>query len=399
MLNMSTENNSEHLFKNSVKILTDLISFKTISGEDNNSLIDYCDDILKKIGASSFRTFDDDKKRVNLFATIKAKNPSNKKPIIFSGHTDVVPVSKGWSTDPFIATIKNNKLYGRGSCDMKGFIACTLAFAPIYSETNLDRDIHFSFTFDEETACQGAPILIEELKKRNITDGICIIGEPTNMKIIDAHKGCYEYTTYFEGLAGHSSAPNKGVSAVEYASRYVNKLIELRERLVERAPKDSIFDPPHSTLSIGGIFGGIAHNVIADKCHVNWETRPVVKEDAIFLNKELDKYANEILLPEMIKVYPNSSIKKKIIGEIVGFDRETKSDACELISSLTGDNSRQVVSFGTEAGLFQEIGISTVVCGPGSIEQAHKIDEYIVLDELKKCLKLLNGIKDKSSFN
>ena len=399
MLNMSTENNSEHLFKNSVKILTDLISFKTISGEDNNSLIDYCDDILKKIGASSFRTFDDDKKRVNLFATINAKNSSNKKPIIFSGHTDVVPVSKGWSTDPFIATIKNNKLYGRGSCDMKGFIACTLAFAPIYSETNLDRDIHFSFTFDEETACQGAPILIEELKKRNITDGICIIGEPTNMKIIDAHKGCYEYTTYFEGLAGHSSAPNKGVSAVEYASRYVNKLIELRERLVERAPKDSIFDPPHSTLSIGGIFGGIAHNVIADKCHVNWETRPVVKEDAIFLNKELDKYASEILLPEMIKVYPNSSIKKKIIGEIVGFDRETKSDACELISSLTGDNSRQVVSFGTEAGLFQEIGISTVVCGPGSIEQAHKIDEYIVLDELKKCLKLLNGIKDKSSFN
>ena len=396
---MSTENNSEHLFKNSVKILTDLISFKTISGEDNNSLIDYCDDILKKIGASSFRTFDDDKKRVNLFATIKAKKSSNKKPIIFSGHTDVVPVSKGWSTDPFIATIKNNKLYGRGSCDMKGFIACTLAFAPIYSETNLDRDIHFSFTFDEETACQGAPILIEELKKRNITDGICIIGEPTNMKIIDAHKGCYEYTTYFEGLAGHSSAPNKGVSAVEYASRYVNRLIELRERLVERAPKDSIFDPPHSTLSIGGIFGGIAHNVIADKCHVNWETRPVVKEDAIFLNKELDKYANEILLPEMIKVYPNSSIKKKIIGEIVGFDREAKSDACELISSLTGDNSRQVVSFGTEAGLFQEIGISTVVCGPGSIEQAHKIDEYIILDELKKCLKLLNGIKDKSSFN
>ena len=396
---MSTENNSEHLFKNSVKILTDLISFKTISGEDNNSLIDYCDNILKKIGASSFRTFDDDKKRVNLFATIKAKNSNNKKPIIFSGHTDVVPVSKGWSTDPFIATIKNNKLYGRGSCDMKGFIACTLAFAPIYSETNLDRDIHFSFTFDEETACQGAPILIEELKKRNITDGICIIGEPTNMKIIDAHKGCYEYTTYFEGLAGHSSAPNKGVSAVEYASRYVNRLIELRERLVERAPKDSIFDPPHSTLSIGGIFGGIAHNVIADKCHVNWETRPVVKEDAIFLNKELDKYANEILLPEMIKVYPNSSIKKKIIGEIVGFDREAKSDACELISSLTGDNSRQVVSFGTEAGLFQEIGISTVVCGPGSIEQAHKIDEYIILDELKKCLKLLNGIKDKSSFN
>ena len=219
------------------------------------------------------------------------------------------------------------------------------------------------------------------------------------MKIIDAHKGCYEYTTYFEGLAGHSSAPHKGVSAVEYAARYVNKLIELRKELRNRAPKDSIFDPPYSTLQIGGIFGGIAHNVIADKCQVNWETRPVIKEDGIFLNSELDKYVNEILLPEMKKIFSDSSIKKKIIGEVIGFDRNKKSDACELVSSLTGDNSRQVVSFGTEAGLFQEIGISTVVCGPGSIEQAHKIDEYIVLDELKKCLNLLEGIKNNSVVN
>ena len=396
---MSTENNSELLFDNSVQILTDLIAFKTISGQDNSSLIDYCDDILKKLGATSFRTYDDEKKRVNLFATLKAKISNKKKPIILSGHTDVVPVSKGWSSDPFTATIKGDKLYGRGSCDMKGFIACALAYAPIYSKSNLDRDIHFSFTFDEETACQGAPILIEELKKRDIKDGICIIGEPTNMKIIDAHKGCYEYTTYFKGLAGHSSAPHKGVSAVEYASKYVNKLIELREKLKSRAPKDSIFDPPHSTLSIGGVFGGIAHNVIADKCHVNWETRPVVKEDGVFLNQEIDKYANEVLLPEMKKIFPNASIEKDIIGEIVGFDREDKSDACELISSLTGDNSRQVVSFGTEAGLFQEIGISTVVCGPGSIDQAHKIDEFIVLDELKKCLNLLDGIKKNSIPN
>ena len=396
---MSTENNSELMFDNSVRILKDLIAFKTVSGQDNSSLIDYCDEILKKLGATSFRTYDNEKKRVNLFATLKAKNSKTKKPIILSGHTDVVPVSKGWSTDPFTATVKGDKLYGRGACDMKGFIACALAYAPIYSKSNLDRDIHFSFTFDEETACQGAPILIEELKKRDIKDGICIIGEPTNMKIIDAHKGCYEYTTYFKGLAGHSSAPHKGVSAVEYASKYVNKLIELREKLKSRAPKDSIFDPPYSTLSIGGVFGGIAHNVIADKCHVNWETRPVVKEDGVFLNQEIDKYANEVLLPKMKKVFSNASIEKDIIGEIVGFDRVNKSEACELISSLTGDNSRQVVSFGTEAGLFQEIGISTVVCGPGSIDQAHKIDEFIILDELKKCLNLLDGIKVESVPN
>jgi acetylornithine deacetylase len=397
---MSTENNTEQLFNNSIKILTDLIAFKTVSGEDNTSLINYCDEILKKLGATSFKTFDkENPKQQNLFATIKAKKSNGKKPIILSGHTDVVPVSKGWNTDPFKATVKGDKLFGRGACDMKGFIACALAFAPIYSKANLDRDIHFSFTFDEETACLGAPILIEELKKRGIKNGICIIGEPTNMKIIDAHKGCYEYTTYFEGLAGHSSAPHKGVSAVEYAARYVNRLIELREELKNRAPKDSIFDPPHSTLQIGGIFGGIAHNVIADKCHVNWETRPVTKEDGIFLNLELDKYVDEILLPEMKKVFSDSSIKKKIIGEVIGFNREKKSDACELVSSLTGDNSRQVVSFGTEAGLFQEIGISTVVCGPGSIEQAHKIDEYIVLNEIKKCLHLLDGIKTESISN
>ncbi len=396
---MSTEVNLDKLYKNSIKILSDLIGFKTISGEDNNDLINYCEKYLNDLGATSFKTYDDEKKRVNLFATIKAKKSNRVKPIILSGHTDTVPVSKSWTTDPFKATIKEDKLYGRGSCDMKGFIACTLAFAPVFSKVDLNRDIHFSFTFDEETACLGAPILIKELKKRNIQDGICIVGEPTKMKIIDAHKGCYEYTTYFEGLAGHSSMPHKGVSAVEFASKYANKLVELREELKKRAPKNSIFDPPFSTLQVGGIFGGIAHNVIADKCRVEWETRPVVKEDGIFLNQQIDKYANEVLLPEMKKVFSDSKITKEIIGEVTGFDRVDNSEACELVSSLTGDNSRDVVSFGTEAGLFQEIGISTVVCGPGSIEQAHKVDEFIELNELKKCLKFLEGIKKNSTLN
>ena len=393
---MTTKSNLQSLYENSIKILFDLISFKTISGEDNSSLIDYCDNILKDLGASSFRTYDEDKKRVNLFATLKTKKTNGKTPIILSGHTDVVPVSKSWSTDPFKATVKDDKLYGRGACDMKGFIACSLAYAPIYSKSDLDRDIHFSFTFDEETACQGAPILIEELKKKGIKNGICIVGEPTNMKIIDAHKGCYEYTTHFEGLAGHGSAPDKGVSAVEYAVKFVNKLLELREILKKRAPKKSTFDPPYTTLQIGGISGGIARNVIADRCRVDWELRPVVKEDGVFINSEIDKFVNEKLLPDMKKIYPKSSIKKEVIGEIIGFERDEKSEACNLISSITGDNSREAVSFGTEAGLFQEIGISTVVCGPGSIEQAHKVDEFIKLNELKKCLKLLDGIKQKS---
>ena len=390
---MSIESN---LYEKSIKILTDLIGFKTVSGQDNSELINYCEKILNEIGATTFKVFDDDNKRVNLFGTLKAKKPNGKKPIILSGHTDVVPVSKGWTNDPFTATIKGDKLYGRGSCDMKGFIACTLAYAPIFKESNLDRDIHFCYTFDEETACIGAPLLIKELKKRDIKNGICIIGEPTKMKIIDAHKGMNEYTIHFGGLAGHSSKPHLGVSAVEYASRYVNKLLEIREELKKRGPKDCIFDPPHSTLSIGGIKGGIAHNVIADKCSVEWETRPVTKADAEFVTNEIDKFANETLLPEMQKVFPQSFIKKEVIGEVVGFDRLDQSEACEFVSSITGDNSREVVSFGTEAGLFQEVGISTVVCGPGSIEQAHKIDEFIELDEIKKCLKFLEGVKEKS---
>ena len=393
---MSLDSN---LYEKSIKILTDLISFKTISGKDNGPLIDYCDEILKNNGVSTFRVFDENKERVNLFGTIKAKKTNGKKAIILSGHTDVVPISKGWSSDPFVATIKDDKLFGRGSCDMKGFIACVLAFVPTLSKTNLDRDIHFSFTFDEETACIGAPLLIKELKKRRITDGICIIGEPTKMKIIDAHKGMNEYTIHFEGLAGHSSQPHKGVNAIEYATRYINKLLELRNELIKRAPKNCIFDPPHSTLSVGGISGGIAHNVIADKCKVEWETRPVVKEDGIFVTNQIDKFVNEELLPQMKMVFPNSNIRKETIGEVIGFNRVKDSEACEFVSSITGDNSREVVSFGTEAGLFQEIGISTVVCGPGSIEQAHKIDEFIKLDELRKCLKLLEGIKNKSILN
>ena len=396
---MSTENNLDSVFKNSIKILTDLIAFKTISGEDNNSLINYCDGLLKKIGASSFKTYDEEKKRVNLFASLKSKKTSNKKPIIFSGHTDVVPVSKNWSTDPFVATIKNEKIYGRGSCDMKGFIACTLAYAPIFAKTNLDRDINFSFTFDEETACQGAPLLINELKKKGINSGICVVGEPTNMKIVDAHKGCYEYTTHFEGLAGHGSKPEKGVNAVEFAVRYINKLMELRETLKTNAPKNCIFDPPYTTLQIGGISGGIARNVIADKCHVDWELRPVIKKDGEFVNNQMDEFANTSLLPEMKKIFPESAIRKEVIGEIIGFDRIENSEASEFISNLTGDNSKEVVSFGTEAGLFQEIGISTVVCGPGSIEQAHKIDEFITLEQIKKCLILLDGINKNSSSN
>jgi len=394
---MATQKNIiDQVFPETLKILSELIKFQTVSGTSNLKLIEYCEKRLSKLGATSFKTFDETKKRVNLFSTIAGKQKLNGGGIILSGHTDVVPASaKEWSSDPFVATEKNKKVYGRGACDMKGFIACTLALAPYFASQNLKKPIHFSFTYDEETACQGAPIMIRELKKRNINCSICIVGEPTSMKAIQAHKGCYEYSTHFTGLAGHGSAPDKGVNAVEYAIRFINKLMELREELKKREPKNSAFTPPYSTLQIGRIKGGLARNVIADQCVVDWELRPVVPEDGKFVNESIEAYVKNFLLPEMKKVYPKANIEKEIIGEIIGFTKEEKSDAVNLVCNLTGDNSRDVVSFGTEAGLFQEIGISTVVCGPGSIEQAHKIDEHVSFDQLKLCLKMLIDLKEQ----
>jgi len=396
---MATQKNIiDQAFPETLKILSELIKFQTVSGTSNIKLIEYCEKKLGKLGAISFKTFDEVKQRVNLFSTISGKQKLNGGGIILSGHTDVVPASgKEWSSNPFVATEKDSKIYGRGSCDMKGFIACSLALAPYFASENLKKPIHFSFTYDEETACQGAPIMIKELKTRNINCSICIVGEPTSMKAIQAHKGCYEYSTHFTGLAGHGSAPDKGVNAVEYATRFINKLMELREELKKRKPKNSVFTPPYTTLQIGRIKGGSARNVIADQCSVDWELRPVLPEDGVFVNKNMDAYAKDVLLPEMRKVYPKADIKKEIIGEIIGFNKEEKSEAINLICNLTGDNSRDVVSFGTEAGLFQEIGISTVVCGPGSIEQAHKIDEYVSFDQLKRCLKMLIDLKDQIS--
>mgnify|MGYP001365749208 FL=1 len=396
---MATQNNIiDEVFPETLKILSELIKFQTVSGTSNLKLIEYCEKTLSKLGATSFKTFDEAKQRVNLFSTISGKQKLNGRGIILSGHTDVVPASaKQWSSNPFVATQKNNKVYGRGSTDMKGFIACSLALAPYFASQNLKKPIHFSFTYDEETACQGAPIMIEELKKRNLNCSVCIVGEPTNMKAVQAHKGCYEYSTHFTGLAGHGSAPDKGVNAVEYATRFANKLMELREELKKREPKNSVFTPPYTTLGIGRIKGGLARNVIADQCVVDWELRPVVPEDGEFVNKNMDAFVKDILLPKMKKVYPKADIKKEIIGEIIGFNKVEESEAINLVCNLTGDNSREVVSFGTEAGLFQEIGISTVVCGPGSIEQAHTIDEYVSFDQLKRCLKMLIDLKDQMS--
>ena len=386
----------DQIFKNTLNILSDLIKFQTESGKSNLKLIEYCEKELKKSNAYSFKTFNNSKTQANLFSTIGGSTQIKDGGIILSGHTDVVPAPpKDWTSDPFIAREENNKIYGRGTSDMKGFIACTLAIAPLFASKKLKSPIHFSYTFDEETGCLGAPLILSDLKKRNINFSACIIGEPTNMKTITAHKGYNEYKTNFTGLSGHASNPESGVSAIEYAILYSNKLMELRDELKKRNTKNILFSPSHSTLQIGKISGGMGANVIADQCSLEWEVRPVNKEDGDFITKNIDDFAKNILLPEMKKNNTIVNIKKEIIGEVVGFDKDDSSEAVDLVCNLTGDNSKDTMPFGTEAGLFQNSGISTVICGPGSIEQAHTVDEYITFDQLRKCLKMLISLQEK----
>ena len=379
-----------NLLESSGAILAELIAFPTVSKDSNLELISYCAKRFEDIGARCEWSYDESKLKANLFATI---GPDIDGGIILSGHTDVVPVEgQDWHTDPFLATPKDGRIYGRGSCDMKGFIACALALAPRFAEARLTRPIHFALTFDEETSGLGAPVLLETLRQSGRKPAICIVGEPTDMKIVQAHKGMGEYTTYFTGLAGHGSDPERGVSALEYAILYGNELLRLREALQARAPKHSPFLPPYSSLQLGRMVGGGSHNVIAASCELDWEMRPLSPDDKDFLLQAIDAYARDELLPAMRAVYPEADIERKLVGEMEPLEARPDCRASALLAKLTGSNAVEVVSFGTEAGMFQEQGIDTVVCGPGSITQAHTANEFVEISQLQACLAMLEGL-------
>lgn len=379
--------------QNTVELLERLIAYPTISADSNLALIDFAATKLETLGAKVRVSPDDTGTKANLFATL---GPETDGGIVLSGHSDVVPVAgQDWTSDPFAMRQQNGKLFGRGACDMKGFIAASLAMAENYAALPLTRPVHFAFTHDEETGCLGARALVEELRGIGMKPSACIIGEPTLMRIIEGHKGCYEYTVEFSGLAGHGSVPEAGVSAVEYAVRYVGHLLALRPELAARCPADSSFDPPETTLQVGRVAGGIAHNVIADKCTVDWEMRPVRTGDADFVKASMRDHVEHDLLPAMQAVHPAADIVTHTVGEVTGLEAMPDSEAVKLVYELTGANTTDFVCFGTEAGLFQQIGIPAVVCGPGSIEQAHKPDEFVELDQLDQCLGMLDRLGGK----
>ena len=378
-----------------ISVLTDLIEYPSVSSESNLDIINYLSDKIKSIGGKIDIIKTSDNKQANIFATI---GPEIDGGIVLSGHTDVVPAKElNWNSDPFKLTRKDDLLYGRGSCDMKGFIASTIVAAEILKNKNLNYPVHFSFTYDEEIGCFGARHLIKELKKYKYKPSIVIIGEPTNMEIIEAHKGDCEYTTCFHGIEGHASNPEKGLSAIQYGSLFTNKLFEIGNELKRRAPSDSPFNPPWTTVQVGKIEGGVAHNVIAGQCSIDWEMRPINEEDKNFVKNNLLKYCQNKLLPEMQSKFADAKIETETIGEIPGLIPQKDNQARVIMQDLLQSNSTGVISFGTEAGIFQEMNMDVVVCGPGSIDQAHKANEFVSISELDKCLQNLLKLLDRWS--
>ena len=381
------------MFARTLEILGDLIAFPTVSTDSNLEMIAYLASHLEAAGAKVDVFLDETGQKANLFGTL---GPEVDGGILLSGHCDVVPVTdQPWSTDPFKLTVHDGRLYGRGTCDMKGFIAATIAMAPVFARKVRDRPLHFAFTYDEETGCIGAGHLAETLIERGIRPNVAIIGEPTEMRIVEGHKGCYEYTTHFHGLEGHGSDPDRGVNAVEYAVRYVTQLLELKNALRGKAPANSRFEPPWTTINVGAFNGGQVHNVIAPKAQIDWEMRPVQASDAAFVKQSLQHYCDDVLLPEMRRVFPQAEIETETMGEVDGLEPADENAARQIVAELTGANGADLVPFGTEAGIFQKIGMDVVVCGPGSIAQAHKADEYLSSDQLVKCLEMLDKLADR----
>jgi len=372
------------------QILGDLIAFPTVSSDSNLELITYAADLLSDAGATISLSRDETGTKANLFATL---GPAGDGGIVLSGHSDVVPANpEEWSSDPFEMTRRGDRLYGRGTCDMKGFIAAAIAMAPRFADVDLARPLHFALTYDEEVGCFGARALVQELERAGIRPSVAIIGEPTEMRVIEGHKGCYEYTTEFSGIEGHGSQPDKGVNAIEYATRYISRMLELGEQMKARAPQASRFDPPWTTLQVGRIEGGTARNVIAGNCSVEWEMRPINIDDANFVKRDLGNYADSVLLPLMRRVSSDCAIITRTVGEVEGLQVVEASEAREIVFELTGCRHADVVPFGTEAGLFQTAGISSIICGPGSIAQAHKPDEFIEISQLAACLEMLDKL-------
>lgn len=377
------------LREDAMLILGDLVGFPTVTSEPNTDLIEYARSHLEANGADCHVIYDETGHKANLFATI---GPSIDGGVVLSGHSDVVPADEpDWVGAPFMAMRRKQRIYGRGTADMKGFLACALAVAPHFSQLDLVRPLHIAITFDEEVGCRGMPILLAHLADSGLRPSAAIVGEPTGMTIVTSHKGCHEFTTTVTGLEGHGSAPHRGVNAVQFGVRYAAKLMELAAKLEADAPRSSPFDPPFTTINVGTMHGGSARNVVAGDCVLEWEMRPVSQSDSAWVREELAGFERS-LLAEMNSVSPEAALTTVVEGAVGGLYVDENSEAIRLTKELLGTDVSHAVPFGTEAGLYQEAGIPAVVCGPGSIDVAHRPNEHIEIEQLEACLDLMNAL-------
>ncbi len=378
-----------------IEILKNLVGFDSVSGQATHGIVGYIQDYLEGHGVEVTLSHDADGERANVFATI---GPELDGGVVLNGHTDVVPVEgQIWATDPFQLIRQDERLYGRGSVDMKGFLACVLGSVPLFKAADLKRPIHIAFSYDEETGGLGMPPLLESMAGKPFRPGIVIVGEPTEMNIVTGHKGGAEMRTEITGVEVHSCNPTKGVSAISVAGRLIAKIEEIGARLAAQSNPDTPYDPPYGTFNVGIIEGGAARNATAGWCNFDWEFRPMPGQDSKAIIAEITQYAQNELLPPMKAINPKADIQIITEVNVPSLDDRNAERAAAFVSEITGQNSRSVVAFGTDAGYFSDVGFSTVVCGPGSISRAHAPDEYIEVQELEQGLRFMAGIADRLS--
>ncbi len=375
----------------SIEMLARLVAFDTTSRDGNIPLIEFVEAYLDGWGVPHIRVDYEAGRKTNLYATI---GPDIAGGIVLSGHTDVVPVDgQDWSTDPFQLSQRDNRLYARGACDMKGFIAVALSMVPAFKAASLVKPIHLALSCDEEVGCRGVRPLLAHLRDQLPQPSAVIVGEPTSMKVVNAHKTAVTFSTEVKGHEAHSSHTHRGVNAIMVAGELLAEINRIRRDVELKTDPTARFDPPYSTVHVGVIEGGTAKNIIPRRCAFQWETRLLPEADVNDVANRFDAFAQS-LEPAMHAVASDTGITTERVNTVPGLAPLDQSPAEHLALHLASANGTHAVSYATEAGLFQTIGIPAVVCGPGSIDQAHKPDEYVEVSELRKCELFMGRLRD-----
>lgn len=373
-------------------LLARLIGFATVSRDSNLALIGFIHDYLAELGVECELFHNPEGTKANLFATIGPKDVGG---VVLSGHTDVVPVDgQAWTVEPFALSERDGRLYGRGTADMKGFIASVLAVVPAFLAQPLRMPVHLAFSYDEEVGCLGVRSMLAALEQRPHKPRLCLIGEPTELKPVLGHKGKLAMRCQVRGAACHSAYAPYGVNAIEYAAKLIGKLGEIGQVLAQPQQHDERFDPPFSTVQTGVIKGGRALNIVPAECEFDFEVRALPGFEVQTVADQLQTYAEAELLPRMRKVNAASTIHLEPLSAYPGLATPADSEAARLVALLSGSDKFGTVAFGTEGGLFDQAGIPTVVCGPGSMEQGHKPDEFVTVEQLQGCDAMLLRLVD-----